>query len=108
MKRGTIEPHKLFKLYKGLYDQKASGWLHLNHSSGARKIYIHEGCPAKAVSTLAPEKLFPRLVREGICSTNEAVNLERKTYESGELPEQILLNAGDGRKHSPPDVWPSF
>ncbi len=94
MQRGTIKAHKLFKLYKALYDQKASGWLHLNHSSGSRKVYLLDGCPSRAFSTLASEGLFPRLVREGICSTVEAINLERKSHETDQLPEQVLLDLG--------------
>ena len=94
MQRGTIKAHKLFKLYKALYDQKASGWLHLNHSSGSRKVYLLDGCPSRAFSTLASEGLFPRLVREGICSTVEAISLERKSHETDQLPEQVLLDLG--------------
>ncbi len=91
MKRGTIEPHKMFKLYKGLYDQRASGWLHLNHRSGARKIYIDRGYPAFALSAVANEKLFPRLIREGICSSSETATLEQKAVESDALIEEVLL-----------------
>ena len=91
MKRGTIEPHKLFKLYKGLYEQRSSGWLHLNHKSGRRKLYFERGCPSLAVSRAPQEQILGRLIQEGICSTSEIAEVEQRSREEETPPEALLV-----------------
>ena len=77
MKRGTIENYKLFQLFKGLYNQKLSGWLVLTHPQGQRQLYLDQGFPSFLRSGFAHDHILWALVQEGMCSSTEANQLEQ-------------------------------
>ncbi|MBM4291683.1 MAG: DUF4388 domain-containing protein, partial [Deltaproteobacteria bacterium] len=94
MQRGTIEPFRLFKLFKGLYDQRASGWLHLTDGKAQRSVYLLQGAPAALVSAEPREQMLVRCVREGVCSTAEAAEVERAAAERDLDPLDALEAQG--------------
>ena len=90
MKRGTIENYKLFQLFKGLYDQKLSGWLVLTHPQGQRQLYLDQGFPAFLRSGFPHEQVLWSLVQEGICSSAEASQLEQLQLDFGDLYAYLI------------------
>ena len=98
MKRGTIETLKLFKLFKGLYDQRASGWLLLKTGHVERRVYLQEGAPASVISTAPQEQLLWRCVYEGVCSSSEAAQFEEKINTNEVKLSELLVNSGIASK----------
>jgi len=77
-----------------LYDQKATGLLHLQRGDAKKVIYIKDGYPIFARSNVLSECLGRMLVRDGVFTQVDCDASVERSRESGRLQGTVLIEMG--------------
>ncbi|HEY5674639.1 MAG TPA: response regulator [Malonomonas sp.] len=90
----AIKADSLPLLLHELYDQKATGLLHLTRGDAKKIIYIKEGYPIFARSNVLSECLGRMLVRDGVITQVDCDASVERSRESGRLQGTVLIEMG--------------
>ncbi len=89
-----IEAHSIPLLLHELYNEKATGLLHLQRGEAKKIIYIKDGYPIFARSNVLSECLGRMLVKEGAITQVDCDASVERSKESGRLQGTVLIEMG--------------
>ncbi len=92
VRSGTLEPLKLFKVFRSMLDRRMSGLLTLKRGRVEKKAHIFEGQPVRVGSNAPEESLLHVLVEEGLISTTERIDVESEMRRTHQPLERLLVN----------------
>jgi curved DNA-binding protein CbpA len=94
VKSGTLEPLKLFKIFRSLLERRLSGELTLTRGQVVKKARLHEGRPVRVVSNVRRESLLGALQEQGIVDEARLEAVQRLREERGVSAERALVELG--------------
>lgn len=91
---GELSKTSLVEVIGSIYARRLTGILKISSRRAEFKIYLFNGVPVNAQSSLASDNLFELLVKQGLLEREDVAGLERAMEERSLSEEEALLEMG--------------
>src|SRR5688572_2821503 len=94
VKSGTLEPLKLFKIFRSLLDRRTNGELTLARGPAVKRVRLQDGKPVRVVSNVPRESIVGALQEQGVLDGPRLQALQKLQAERGVSGERALIELG--------------